>query len=173
MVAAYTRPNFTAQTGSAYKGNIDASAEVQERIGLAFLPQAQATPNMTVRVLAGALMISGVLTEVAAQNTGAITAPVTNPRIDRVVLNPNTGTIQIVTGAEATSPVAPAIPADRLPICRFQLATSTTAITNSMIVDERVGAAPPPPSAALDPATEARLLLLTYARHVPLFNLAI
>jgi hypothetical protein len=140
MVAAYIPPDNTTQPGAPYKSNLDGAIVAGARIAVAFLPQAQDTPNMTVKVLAGALMIGGVLTEIAQQNTGTITAPVGNPRIDRVVLNPADGTISVVTGTPGASPAIPAIPADRLPICRFQLATSTTAITNSMIVDERVGA---------------------------------
>jgi hypothetical protein len=144
MVAKYTPPDNTTQNGAAYKSNLDGAVVAGARIDQAFLPQAQDTPNMTVRVLAGALLNGTTLTEVAAQNTGTIVAPVTNPRIDRVVLNPATGAIQVVTGTEAASPVAPAIPAERLPICRFQLATSTTAISNALIVDERVAATPLP-----------------------------
>lgn len=140
MVARYVPPDNTAQTGAPYKSNLDNAIVAGARLAIAFLPQAQTVPNMTVRVLAGALMIGGVLTEVAAQNTATITAPTTNPRIDRIVLNPATGAIERVAGTEAASPVAPAIPADRLPICRFQLATSTTQITDAMIVDERVQA---------------------------------
>jgi hypothetical protein len=138
MVAAYIAPDNTTQVGAPYKINLDNAIVAGARIAVAFLPQAQDTPNMTVKVLAGALMISGTLTEIAAQNTGTITAPVGNPRIDRIVLNPATGAIQVVTGTAAASPVAPAIPADRQPICRFQLSPATTAIANSMIVDERV-----------------------------------
>jgi hypothetical protein len=176
MVSAYTRPDSTQQVWTLWRSIIDGDIVAGERIAVAFLPQAQTTPNMTVRVLAGALMIGGVLTEIAAQNTGTIAAPVGNPRIDRVVLNPATGAIQVVTGTPAASPVAPAIPADRQPICRFHLAPGTTAIANSMIVDERLPVASPPAgqasTVAYDDAAQARLLAATYARHLPLFTLA-
>jgi hypothetical protein len=138
MVAKKTTPDMTSQNWIDWRAALDAAHVNAERIALAFLPQAQDTPNMTVKVLPGALMIGGVLTEIAAQNTGTIAAPVGNPRIDRVALNPATGAIQVVTGTPAASPVAPAIPADRLPIARFQLAVGATAIPNSIIVDERV-----------------------------------
>jgi hypothetical protein len=139
MVAKYVPPDSTAQDWATWRSGLDGAVVAGARIDQAFLPQAQDTPNMTVRVLAGALLNGTTLTEVAAQNTGTIVAPVTHPRIDRVVLNPATGAIQVVTGTEAASPVAPAIPAERLPLCRFQLATGTAAISNPMIVDERVG----------------------------------
>lgn len=137
MVAQVTAPDHTTQNGTGYKSNLDASAAALTRLGLAFLPQAQATPDMTVRVLAGQLFKSAALTAVAAQNTGTITAPVGNPRIDRVVLNLSSGAVEVVTGTPAGSPSAPAIPADRWPICQVLLQTSTTAIGASMITDER------------------------------------
>lgn len=179
MVAKQTTPDMTSQDWASWRANLDAAHVNAERIAIAFLAQAQDVPNMTVRVLAGALMISGALTEISAQNTGTIAAPVGNPRIDRVVLNLATGAIEVVAGTPGASPSPPAVPAGRLPICRFQLSPSTTAIANSMIIDERI-----PPGAATtlaanqtsgpvyDDAAQARLLAASYARHVPLFTLA-
>lgn len=173
-IPPYTRPDFTdpAQEGTAYRVNLDTAAQLAERLGLAFLAQAQSSPNMTVRVLAGALLVDGTLTEIAAQNTGTITAPAANPRIDRVVIDAATGAVSVVTGTESGSPVAPAIPSGKLPVARVALATSTTQITASLLTDERVGAAAANAAPAIDPSIEARLLALAYARHFPLFNLA-
>jgi hypothetical protein len=158
MVAAYIAPDSTSQLWTNWRSGIDGAIVAGARIAVAFLPQAQDTPNMTVRVLPGALMIGGVLTEMAAQNTGTIAAPVGNPRIDRVVLNPADGTIAVVTGTPGASPAAPAIPADRQPICRFHLFPSTTAIANSMIVDERVVAGGALPSLATATVTAGEAL---------------
>jgi hypothetical protein len=138
MVGIYEPPDNTSQLWTNWRTGVDNAIVAGARISVAFLPQPQSTPNMTVRVLAGALRISDVLTEIAAQNTGTITAPVGNPRIDRVVLNSATGAVEVLTGTPGASPVAPAIPADRLPICRFQLSPSTTAISAGMIIDERL-----------------------------------
>jgi hypothetical protein len=108
----------------------------------AFADQFQATESspqaMTVELAAGKVLNAETLVSVAAQTTTVITAPVTNPRIDRIVINRLTGVFQIVAGAEAASPTAPAIPVNTAPICQFQLATSTTVITDAMIVDERI-----------------------------------
>ena len=92
---------------------------------------------MTVRVDAGSILNGVTLTEVAAQNTSTITAPSTNPRIDRVVLNPSDGTVSVITGSEAVSPTAPAITSGRIPLCQISLTTSQTEIVNADIVDER------------------------------------
>lgn len=72
---------------------------------------------MTVIVDAGFVFVGTTLTEAAAQITPTITAPTVNPRIDRAVVDQATGAVSIVTGTEAASPSAPAIPTGKLPVC--------------------------------------------------------
>ncbi len=139
-VAKYVAPNYTdvAQTAAIYKGYIDGGMSVLHAVAGDFAPHAQDTPNMTIACDAGKIIKGdGTLTEQAAQNTGTITAPVTNPRIDRVVIDASTGAVSVITGAEAASPTAPSITAGKLPVAQIALTTSTTAITNSIITDER------------------------------------
>lgn len=124
---------------SSYKAKIDAGFNAQARLGWAWAPYAQDTPNMTVALAAGQLLEGTTLTEVAAQSTGTITAPVTHPRIDRVVIDRATGAASVVAGTEAASPAAPAIPTGKLPVARVALAVGQTAIVNANIADERVG----------------------------------
>lgn len=137
-VATYSISNYTTQNPTVYKSGIDGNSRVAQRIVDTFAPHEQAIPNMTVALDAGAIFTGGALTEVAAQNTGTITAPVTNPRIDRVVCNLITGVVSVITGSENVSPVAPAITAGNFPVAQVALATSTTAITNNLITDERI-----------------------------------
>lgn len=111
-----------------------ASADMVEQ----FKATEAVTPDMTALIKAGKLMYGGTLASQAQQTTSTITAPTTNPRIDRIVIDEQTGAYSIVTGTEAASPSAPAIPTGKLPVCQFQLETTTTAITNSMITDERI-----------------------------------
>jgi hypothetical protein len=61
-----------------------------------------------------------------------------DPRIDRIVIDDVTGIVEDITGAEAISPVPPAIPVGKLPIAQVSLLITTTEITNADIVDERV-----------------------------------
>lgn len=136
--ATPTQPDFTSQSGTAYKTNIDACVKVFMRIAAVFAAHEQSTPGMTVRVEAGYIWDGQTLTEVAAQNTATITAPVTNPRIDRIVVDCLTGAVSVVAGSESASPSAPALPAGKWPVAQVALATSTTAITNNLITDERV-----------------------------------
>jgi hypothetical protein len=140
-VSTFIQPDRTTQSGSAYPANIDAAIAVLAEIAAAFAPHAQGTPNMTVRVDAGKLHYATGVLAIAAQSTGTITAPVTNPRIDRVVIDATTGAVSVITGAESGSPVAPALTENKLPICKVALATSTTVIANSLITDERVSVA--------------------------------
>lgn len=130
-------PDFTSQTAAAYKANIDAGFAVADRIAWAFAPHEQSTPDMTVRLDAGSLFDGTTLTEKAAQSTGTITAPTTNPRIDRVSINIGSGAVAVTTGTEAPSPSPPAIPANNIPVAQVALVVSQTSIVNADITDER------------------------------------
>ena len=157
-VATFEQTDFETQSGTEYKTAIDGDVAVMARLAASFAPHEQSTPNMTVRVDAGDLFVNGALVQKAAQNTGAITAPTVNPRIDRVVIDALTGVVSVVTGAEAGSPVPPAIPAGKLPVCQVALATTTTAIDNSLLTDERVPAAGGGLELASDGEAEARIV---------------
>ena len=150
-VATFNQTNFTTQDATTYKASIDADISVMYRLAGPFAPHAQATANMTVAIDPGAVFGGGALTPVAAQTTGTFTAPVSNPRIDRIVINPASGAILTVTGTEAASPSPPAIPSGYYPLAQVLLQTSSTAITNTMITDERI-------TGNLQPAGSVRLL---------------
>src|SRR5579872_3849736 len=136
-VGQFLQTDYTAQTGTAYPLAIDADWAVAARLVDNFAPHAQATPNMTVALDAGHLFNGATLTEVAAQSTGTIAAPVSNPRIDRVVIDRVSGAVSVVTGTEAPSPSPPAIPAGKAPVAQILLQTNSTTIGNSMLTDER------------------------------------
>ncbi len=136
-VSTFTQPDFTAQTATVYKTELDNAAAVMKRIGVAFAPHEQSTPDMTVAVDAGSVFDGLTLTEVAGQNTGTITAPSSNPRIDRIVVDRVTGTVSVITGAEDASPVAPAITVGTVPVAQLALIVSQTSILNLDITDER------------------------------------
>lgn len=139
MPAKPIKPNVTSQSPAAYPAAIDAHAEACHRVATAFAPSEADTPNMTVAIAAGALQAGTTLTEVAAQSTGTITAPVTHPRIDRVVVDKTSGAASVVAGSESASPSAPDLPTGKLPVARVLLTVGMTAITNADITDERVG----------------------------------
>lgn len=136
-VGQFLQTNYTTQTGTSYPLAIDADWAVATRLVDNFAPHAQPTPNMTVALDAGHLFNGATLTEVATQSTGTITAPVSNPRIDRIVIDRVSGAVSVVTGTEAASPSPPAIPAGKAPVAQVLLQTSSIVIANSMLTDER------------------------------------
>lgn len=139
--ATWVDPNYTtAPDANTYKANLDAGHKVAKRIVDMFACHERVSggPNLSVDVDAGVLWNGSALTEVAAQNVAGFTAPVTNPRIDRVVLDPVSGTASRVAGTEAASPVAPAIPAGKVPLCRVTLPAAVASVTNAIVDDERV-----------------------------------
>lgn len=137
-VASWLRSVFTTQDPATYKSAIDGNFTVLERLAAMFAPSQAATPNMTVVIRPGMILDNGTLTEMAQQTTTAFTAPATNPRIDRIVLDQRTGAYAVVAGTPAVSPVPPAIPAGKMPCAQVLLQPSSASITNSMITDERV-----------------------------------
>jgi len=136
-VGQFLQTSYTTQTGTAYPLAIDADWAVAARLVDNFAPHAQAAPNMTVALDAGHLFDGATLVEIVAQSTGAIMAPVANPRIDRIVIDRASGAVSVVTGTEAASPAPPAIPAGKAPVAQVLLQTTSTAVTNSMLTDER------------------------------------
>ncbi len=136
-VATYGQTNFTTDTATQYKTKIDSNFIVAQRTVDCFAPRQSNTPAMTVTLDPGFIFKGTTLTEVAAQTTGTITAPVGNPRIDRVVVDRMTGAASVVTGTPAASPTPPAIPTGKVPVCQVLIQTTSTSIANSMITDER------------------------------------
>lgn len=139
-VGTFIQPLFGVQDPSIVKTNIQNCIAVTARLAAAFAPHEQSPPDMTAQVDPGAIWVNGALVEKAAQNSATITAPAaTYSRIDRVVLDAATGVVSVITGTPIVgSPAVPAIPSGKLPVCQVALAASTTAITNSLITDERV-----------------------------------
>jgi len=93
------------------------------------------TPGMQVKIRAGNLASSTQTYTIVEQLTSSFTAPVSNPRIDVVCIN-SSGNVTVITGTENASPSAPSY-ANNVPLAQITLQTSTTSITNSMIVDVR------------------------------------
>lgn len=117
---------------------IDGDLSVLNRLAGIFAPHENSPPSMAVVVDSGHLMVGTSLIEVASQLLSGINAPVSDPRIDRVVVDRISGAASVVIGTEAVSPVAPGIPTGTLPVARVALAPGMSAITNSEITDERV-----------------------------------
>jgi hypothetical protein len=137
-VATFNQPNNTTMTGTQYLANVDAGFSVFAGVAGQFAPHQQATANMTVVIDAGSVLNGANLTSKAQQSTGVITAPTNGTqRIDRVVISTSTGNVSVITGTQSNSPAAPALVTGNFPVAQIALLANSTAITNSMITDER------------------------------------
>lgn len=136
--ASWTQPNFETQDATSYRTAIDNCVQITERIARGFMPRENDTPSMKIWVDIGYTykVSTGSLTAISATQSPLFVTPVTNNRIDRLIVD-STGTYSIVKGTCAADPVAPNVTADNYPVCQVLLTTSTTEITNSMITDER------------------------------------
>ena len=146
-VATHSVPDFTSDDAATYKAKLDANDAVHHEIAGAYACHETSTPGMTVNVDAGRMLVNGTLVSNSQQTTGTITAPSGNPRIDRIVIDKSTGVVSVITGSEAASPTAPNITPGKIPVAQILLDDSpaTTAITNSLITDERVPLIKPSP----------------------------
>lgn len=142
-VATFEQPNYLTQSAAAYKAAIDAAIAVLQSIGGDFAPHASTAANMQVVIDAGRIFKpGGAMVSVSQQTTGALIAPVSNPRIDRIVVDSEDGIYSVITGTEAASPTAPAIPNGKLPVCQIAMTVAMTTIANSIITDERTTYSP-------------------------------
>lgn len=126
--------------------SVDANFSVTKRIAWAFAPHEQAVPDMSVALEPGAIFYGTTLQEIPSQSTTTITAPIGNPRIDRVVIDQQTGAASVITGTAAANPIPPAFPGGKIPVAQIRLEPTSTTITNDMIMDERIAVAVSAPS---------------------------
>lgn len=87
----------------------------------------QGVPDMTVAVAAGEAKINGIDVKWAAQNSGTITAPGSNTRLDYVVANSDS-TLSVVTGTALASPVFPSISSTQIILGCIVVKSSTTTL---------------------------------------------
>jgi hypothetical protein len=95
--------------------------------------RASSPEDMNVSVEAGWAVIQNALAGLGSQTTlpigGVFNAPSSNPRIDLVVLK-NSGAMDVITGVESASPIAPAAPSNSIAIARVYLRPGSDAIYN-------------------------------------------
>ena len=139
MTAKFIQPDHTSQDSASYKNNINACISIMARIAAMFAPSAQNTPNMTIAIDSGSLLVGSVIASQTTQNTGTIIAPVSNPRYDLVVIDSVTAAVSVITGTEASVPALPAIPSNKLPVAQISLSVGQSSIINSNITDLRLG----------------------------------
>lgn len=95
---------------------------------------ASSPENMNVVVESGWAVIQNTVAGIDSQVTlpvgGVFIVPNTNPRIDLIILR-NSGAMDVITGVESTSPAAPAVPSDSIPIAQVYLRPGSSVINNT------------------------------------------
>jgi hypothetical protein len=138
-VRTFVQPDNSTQTGALYKGSIDDSIAVAGQIAGQFAPHAKGAPDLNVSVDAGRMFVNGALVSQNQQTVAGFVAAAANQRIDRIVIDAVTGVASRVAGVESATPAAPAVPIGKLPVAQIGPFTPlTTAVTNSMVTDERI-----------------------------------
>ncbi|HYD02614.1 MAG TPA: hypothetical protein VEB22_15410 [Phycisphaerales bacterium] len=135
-----TRP--LVELGSMLKGH------PAEEYARNYIPDPSAKPNalkvsassptsMVLVVEEGCAVIRGISRWYPRQTVTISTADPTNPRIDLVVAKED-GTVAVVVGTPAGSPVAPAAPAQSISLCQVSVAAADTTIAAGDLTDLRV-----------------------------------
>lgn len=107
---------------------------------------AQSSPNMTVQVAAGTVLVNGQSVAVSAVSSLTISAASTYDRKDIVVVN-SSGTVSVTEGTPCTTagwtrnsgtlpPVKPAIPSNSVLLGEVYVASTTTSIASGNIIDK-------------------------------------
>jgi hypothetical protein len=97
---------------------------------------AQASPDMTVAVSAGATVFNYTTSAVTGGNATITAADGTNPRFDIIVSS--AGTKNVRAGTAAANPVFPDLTAGDVPLCAVYVPASIGTIDSTRIVDKRV-----------------------------------
>lgn len=139
---AYTIPNESAAAfasqAKVFQADIDGLANAFNRTGVitGCAVTAQGTPDMTLAVASGVIVVNKVARVVAAGNVTITTADATNPRIDLVVVS-SSGTKSVTAGTPAATPEMPAIPASSVVLAAVYVPANDTAIQSNQITDKR------------------------------------
>ena len=160
----FTIPN-EAQAGNPNQAEIDAkdidiiiAAHNGTGVISGCATTAQGTPDMTVAVAAGVIVVNDgtpARGTVAGGNVTITAADGTNPRFDLIVSNAS-GTLSATAGTAAAEPVYPAIPANSVVLATVYVPAGDTAIETNQITDKRVIHAIP--VAQLEDGTDGELI---------------
>lgn len=147
-------PTFDAQAipdATDLAAQIAATAPVETGVVSGCAVSPQSSPNMTVKVAAGTIIVNGTQVAVTAVSSLSIAAADATDRRDIVVVN-NAGTVSVVTGTDCGTagwsrttpnplttnppPVKPSIPANSVMLAEVYVASSTTSIAAGNLIDK-------------------------------------
>ncbi len=145
---AFTIPN-QADAGTSSQSELDAqdiailvAAYNGDGVVTGGAVTAQSTPDMTVAVAAGTVMIAGTHYAISAGNATIGTADSSNPRFDLISIN-TSGALVVTAGTAASNPVFPSLPSNTATLAAVHVPAGDTAIATAQITDKRVIARSP------------------------------
>ena len=145
---AFTIPN-QADAGTSSQSEIDAqdiailvAAYNGSGVVTGGAVTAQSSPDMTVAVAAGTVMIAGTHYGISAGNATIGTADSSNPRFDLISIN-TSGALVVTAGTAAANPVFPTLPSNTATMAAVHVPAGDTAIATAQITDKRVIARSP------------------------------
>ena len=145
---AFTIPN-QADAGTSSQSEIDAqdiailvAAYNGSGVVTGGAVTAQSSPDMTVAVAAGTVMIAGTHYGISAGNATIGTADSSNPRFDLISIN-TSGALVVTAGTAASNPVFPTLPSNTATMAAVHVPAGDTAIATAQITDKRVIARSP------------------------------
>lgn len=100
---------------------------------------AQGSPDMTVAVAAGQVVVDGTVATVSSGNVAISASDPSNSRIDLITVD-TAGTKAAVTGTPSATPKPPALPAGRILLALISVAAAAVNIQNSNISNRRLRA---------------------------------
>lgn len=98
---------------------------------------AQGTPDMSVAVSAGTVIIDGTVTAVSAGTVSITTANSTNARFDLIRVNSG-GTLSALAGTASSNPVFPSPASTDVVLASVYIPAGDTAINFNQIVDKKI-----------------------------------
>ncbi len=125
-----------ASQSQPFASDFDAMTDVNSGVVSGCTPTANGT-GLGVNVASGVVVVNGAVVSVSP-STPAVTltaADGTNPRVDLVHVN-SSGTVAKTDGTAASSPVAPALPANVVLLAEIHLPASTTTLANTHVSDK-------------------------------------
>jgi microcystin-dependent protein len=112
-----------------YSLNTTMNAPLTSFIGTTTMTGTYKSDSMKLFVEPGALYIGTTQVNFTGATTPVVTAPTSHPRIDLLTID-TTGVLAWTTGTESTSPVAPAYPFGKVPICEI-----TNVVGETLLLD--------------------------------------
>lgn len=127
-----------AQQAKLFQSDIDAIVAGANGSGVIWgcAVTAQATPDATVAVAAGAVMVNGVQASVAAGTVSLPAADTTHPRWVLISAS-SAGALAATAGTAAAAPLLPAIPANSVALAAVWWPANDTTAASTQITDKR------------------------------------